>query len=164
MYVFQFFCAPGTPVEPTRPPGAVGATWKNFYPRHALSSFTTLSQQRGRRAEGDITPPRGPPATSPTQRSKPRRKARSPPRHSDQGEPRTSAGPPATEPAAGGQPVSQEASSNTTQRVDEKFLHHLMTAVQIARCHHGRHRAYGPPPKGLSTLSQFLLYRTLNCS
>ena len=56
-----------------------------------------------------------------------RPKARSPPRHSDreedQGEPRTSAGPPTTEPTAGGQPGSQEASSDTTQRVDEEFLH-----------------------------------------
>ena len=43
-------------------------------------------------------------------------------------EPRTSAGPPTTEPTEGGQPVLPEASSNTTQRVDEEFLHQLMTA------------------------------------
>ena len=56
-------------------------------------------------------------------RRKPRRKARSPSdREQDQGEPRTSAEPAAAEPTAGGQPVSQQASSNTTQRVDEELI------------------------------------------
>ena len=49
-------------------------------------------------------------------------------REEDQGEPRTSTGPPTTEPSTGGQQVSQEPPSSTAQRVDEEFLHQLMAA------------------------------------
>ena len=131
-------------------------------------------KHRGGPSRGDtqpprrpVTPPRGPLATSPARRRKPRRKVRSPPRHSereeDQGEPRTSAGPPTTEPTEGGQPVLPEASSNTAQRVDEEFLHQLMTAerADVQSQLDVIMEGIGPTDhvsKGLSTLSQFLLY------
>ena len=49
-------------------------------------------------------------------------------REEDQAEPRTPKEPATTEPIAGGQQVSQEPLSNTAQRIDEDFLHQLMTA------------------------------------
>ena len=144
-YVFQFFCAPGTPVEPTRPPGQLQLLTQPVAAetaRHRGGASRSHNRRRSRTTtlgrllhlpRRPVTPPRGPPATSPTRRRKPRRKARSPPRHSDRGEdqaePRTSAGPPTTGPTTGGQQVSQETPSITAQRVDEEFLHQLMTAA-----------------------------------
>ena len=85
-------------------------------------------------------------------------------REEDQGEPRTPRQPTTIEPTTGGQQVSQEPPSSTAQWVDEEFLHQLMIAEradvqnQLDVIMEGI-RPKDHIPKGLSTLSQFLLYR-----